>query len=540
MSITKLYAGVEGDPLNSSGPQIRDTVNQLIETHANSLKTLPTAANAQTDTVYNVIGFYEGTTVGGGKLVWLASSDKTLNDGLNYYAPEAISAWNGTHGDLSTLYGWSGSGLGVFKRVSEEIFTPEMAGAAGGANDDTLALNQYAQKVNGDVQIVGSHTISDSINIPHTKSVIMSAAAWIYCIGSAFDAVFDVPTGVPERKEYSLSNIDCNGIAGTPLWLRQGKDCDISCSNCIAPRMYGLHLGSSGTIISYGHHVFNYRANRQAGITSSNNLAEPIANNLSVGLYEQNTTDIKGVNVEMVGFQTGHIGGGTGIYFSFHVWASQKQNLMDVGFVPGGSAKYFGAHADQVQIAAFDILSGRWRVGLYGCVHFNSPNGGTAVSTSVSVRVDPEVQSFICYGLEIKGNVAGVLQDFVVTNTQLDSVDFVLEGTTYEFVTNRLARYKRRVRGVNLEAVTDTGSRGIQMGTSSTQTFVQDDRVGGLIWRGQASGIQFNQGAKNMSFNGNTPVARPTVTGPRAGNAALASLLSQLAILGLITDDTTS
>lgn len=44
----------------------------------------------------------------------------------------------------------------------------------------------------------------------------------------------------------------------------------------------------------------------------------------------------------------------------------------------------------------------------------------------------------------------------------------------------------------------------------------------------------------NVGFNNTDPVARPAVTGSRAGNAALASLLTGLAGLGLIIDGTTA
>jgi hypothetical protein len=40
-------------------------------------------------------------------------------------------------------------------------------------------------------------------------------------------------------------------------------------------------------------------------------------------------------------------------------------------------------------------------------------------------------------------------------------------------------------------------------------------------------------------FFGATPTSKPTVTGSRAGNAALQSLLTALAALGMITDSTT-
>lgn len=43
----------------------------------------------------------------------------------------------------------------------------------------------------------------------------------------------------------------------------------------------------------------------------------------------------------------------------------------------------------------------------------------------------------------------------------------------------------------------------------------------------------------NAGFYGTTPISKPTITGAKAGNTALASLLTQLAALGLITDSTT-
>lgn len=46
--------------------------------------------------------------------------------------------------------------------------------------------------------------------------------------------------------------------------------------------------------------------------------------------------------------------------------------------------------------------------------------------------------------------------------------------------------------------------------------------------------------ANTAGFFGATPVGRPTVTGSRGGNAALASALTALASLGLITDSTTA
>jgi hypothetical protein len=46
--------------------------------------------------------------------------------------------------------------------------------------------------------------------------------------------------------------------------------------------------------------------------------------------------------------------------------------------------------------------------------------------------------------------------------------------------------------------------------------------------------------ATGLGFYGTAPIAKPTITGSRGGNAALASLLTQLAALGLVTDETTA
>jgi hypothetical protein len=51
-------------------------------------------------------------------------------------------------------------------------------------------------------------------------------------------------------------------------------------------------------------------------------------------------------------------------------------------------------------------------------------------------------------------------------------------------------------------------------------------------------GVFWHQGATASAY-GNLPVARPVITGSRGGNAALASLLTGLATIGWVTDNTT-
>lgn len=135
MSITKLYAGAEGNPLNSSGEDIKSSVNTLIDAHVPHLKALPTAAGAQTDTVYSVIAFYAGWAAlsappsGGGLFIWNPTLSKSNHNGVTHFSPESISAWTGTQADIATLLNWSGSGSGLFVRTNIPVLTPYHAGA---------------------------------------------------------------------------------------------------------------------------------------------------------------------------------------------------------------------------------------------------------------------------------------------------------------------------------------------------------------------------------------------------------------------------
>ncbi|MER8846056.1 hypothetical protein [Mesorhizobium australicum] len=75
----------------------------------------------------------------------------------------------------------------------------------------------------------------------------------------------------------------------------------------------------------------------------------------------------------------------------------------------------------------------------------------------------------------------------------------------------------------------DTNVTGILRGRGAGGWQIQDG----------AAGIKFAANTTGIGFNGTAPVAKPTVTGAKGGNAALTSLLTQLASTGLITDSTT-
>jgi hypothetical protein len=91
-------------------------------------------------------------------------------------------------------------------------------------------------------------------------------------------------------------------------------------------------------------------------------------------------------------------------------------------------------------------------------------------------------------------------------------------------------------------ALTLTRAGGVLGSTPSNPvTFAGGSGIGStlnLTWT-RVAGLSLNPTGQKLGFNGTAPVAKPTVTGSKAANAALASLITALANYGLIVDTTT-
>ncbi len=77
-----------------------------------------------------------------------------------------------------------------------------------------------------------------------------------------------------------------------------------------------------------------------------------------------------------------------------------------------------------------------------------------------------------------------------------------------------------------------------QQGTNQADAQAKAILYGVMATTAASQTLQFNVGS--MGFFAGAPAAKPTITGSRGGNAALASLLTGLASLSLITDSTTA
>jgi len=139
MAISKIVAGAKGSPLNSTGADVANAVNGLVDATKsyNGIKALESIEGV----TLNVTGFYAGSTVGGGQFIYDAAKDKAEHNGGTVIAPEAIAAWDGTSGDIATLLNWVGAGAGCFVRcITGNDYVVEWFGAGNDSGDDSITI----------------------------------------------------------------------------------------------------------------------------------------------------------------------------------------------------------------------------------------------------------------------------------------------------------------------------------------------------------------------------------------------------------------
>ena len=138
----------------------------------------------------------------------------------------------------------------------------------------------------------------------------------------------------------------------------------------------------------------------------------------------------------------------------------------------------------------------------------------------------------------------GLTQHYYSQNTRFEGGGQVFAVT---FVAGSLLQ-AGTVAGGSPGVVAAFGAAGEQTGV-----FLKRGLLNGWTLLSQGVGNDFNIGRWNdagtfqgnalsltragaIGFNNVTPIAKPTISGSRGGNAALASLLTQLAAYGLVTD----
>lgn len=148
-------------------------------------------------------------------------------------------------------------------------------------------------------------------------------------------------------------------------------------------------------------------------------------------------------------------------------------------------------------------------------------------------------------GTTVAGDVTII--NGVSTNTTFSSTSVTFTMQTVQFTanqtncifkqadntTNSATAATLTVRAANATGTTSTGGDLIvASGTGTT--------ANGSVKINSGSTTRIQANGTGLGFFNATPIAKPTVTGAKGGNAALASLLTQLVSLGLITDSSTA
>jgi hypothetical protein len=131
---------------------------------------------------------------------------------------------------------------------------------------------------------------------------------------------------------------------------------------------------------------------------------------------------------------------------------------------------------------------------------------------------------------------AGDIEELTAAN-----VVSILAGETYTF-NNATVAWSGTNGTVITQLLYGGGGTNLQFGTTTNHSiiFFQNNSTRITLANGLitvATSTRFNG---TIGFNNTAPIAKPTITGSRGGNAALASLLTELANYGLITDSTTA
>lgn len=178
-----------------------------------------------------------------------------------------------------------------------------------------------------------------------------------------------------------------------------------------------------------------------------------------------------------------------------------------------------------IDVGGAILMGGYYAAGSYGA--FGAVKGGKENATS--------------------GNYASYLAFF----TRANGASLVEQG---RFASNGAFETSGSTRALGSN-VSGTGGYGMELSLSGTTGYLQSyDRTGSaylaMIIRGLSIALNPNNvnninlgvsaGAPTEGFFGTAAIVKPTVTGSRAGNAALASFLTALANLGLIVNSTTA
>jgi hypothetical protein len=381
----------------------------------------------------------------------------------------------------------------------------------------------------------GKYSVSAPTQLGNFLNMFVSPGAEITAT-AAMTAIFiagDTTSTFAEERVYAChAYFDCAALADTPFWLRHTQECSLFGYKSIAPLKYGVQIGDlSAPGAAFGNYIYDIESTRQLGATNDSGPTKINAGTVGVFNVESRSSDNKFSMITMVGFDKGWVAGGASLANNVHVWASSDANRMSTGFEPSASSSFIACFADKPEFFAFDIQ--KFRIKLVGCLHLNATAGPSTFPGAISVRIDPTVDGFSCFGFESRGDAVGIAKDFDLDET---NNTYEILGTTRENVTTSI---RDRVGSVNFIGVcrannlritnsvdgTDEFNSSYDEGAGRYAEFSAD--MGKNVRQITSAGVVHGQDTSTkQAFYGATPINRPSGVAVTAAaiHAALVSL----------------
>jgi hypothetical protein len=210
-------------------------------------------------------------------------------------------------------------------------------------------------------------------------------------------------------------------------------------------------------------------------------------------------------------------GGGDGLVYGHEI---EVYNYGTSQATVGTNTSKYGLHV----VAGGDAVS---TAGIY--INRKSTHTGNYWESGIYINDTAVNTSAIMVGA---GKFAVSAAGFIGVGVAAPGVQLDMEGTT-----NCRARFTGS--GGASAIYTTYIHKATRAFTTGLDTASQEFRITGA--EGLTANVLFRAKTNgDLAFRNSAPIAKPTVTGSRGGNAALASLLTALANQGLITDSTTA
>ena len=490
---------------------------------------LPVSMGGTGQTSYTDGQLLIGNTATGGL------SKATLTAGTNI----TITNGNGT----ITIAATGGGGGGGVNTVGTFSATPQTNGAtiAGstitfGPASDTVPgmVSTAAQTFGGTKTFNASPASANTVSIAPTTGSLANAQLnigggtinWITFGGGTANSAAPAVLGATRSagtKIVLYQTVNLAGTYDTALGIETGNSMWLSSPNTI--RFYAA-TGGVGLLVG--------QFESSASVRGLNITATSDANNLSPALAFTAATT------------TPFISWGTtptyGLPTSFGGTRSLGTKIVLRAAIPngGGSDVALGVESENIMwlnapttIKFFIGITPGLRLTLDGDA--NNSNLTLTSATNVSLIAATATTANVFNTVATTVNIAGAATTLAIGNTvtAAQTVNMFTASTgasTYNFATGATANATTKTINIGTAGVSGS-TTAINIG-SAVSGATNTVAIRGNLTLGTSGG--------NMGFYGTTAIARPTVTGSRGGNAALASFLTALSNLGLITDSTTA